>query len=89
MLKEEVLSEVVFQAEPITAEYISTKPLHHSQKQAKTLDNGKREFRIKVIPNTELRMLLMSYGSGIQVIYPESLVNAIKDEISKLKNIYG
>jgi predicted DNA-binding transcriptional regulator YafY len=59
------------------APYVSTKPLHLSQK-TKQLDSG-LEVRIKVIPNFELESLILSFGENVKIIEPEWFKNKIKD----------
>jgi len=55
------------------APYILTKPLHASQKSNWLED--KLIVEIEVIPNYELRSLILSFGSSIRVIEPDVLKN--------------
>ena len=50
--------------------YILTKPLHGSQKKIESKAEG-TIIEIEVIPNIELRQLILSYGAGIEVVSPE------------------
>ena len=52
--------------------YVTTKPLHLSQK-AKMLDDESLEIRLKVIPNKELQALILSYGENVKVEAPRQL----------------
>jgi predicted DNA-binding transcriptional regulator YafY len=52
------------------AAYISTKPLHQSQKKIRKTELG-LETSIRVIPNYELKKLLLSFGDRIEVLAPE------------------
>jgi predicted DNA-binding transcriptional regulator YafY len=72
---------------PTQAKYIQSQPLHHSQKVVK---ETKTETRISldVMINTELVMQLLSYGSGVKVLKPASLVSRIKTEIEKALKSY-
>lgn len=54
------------------APYIITKPLHETQKN-NLLEDGSLEIRIKVIPNYELEMKILSFGNKVKVKAPESL----------------
>lgn len=53
-----------------SAPYILTKPLHGSQKK---LDFDKKglTIQIEVIPNFELRQLILSYGDAVEILTPE------------------
>lgn len=52
------------------APYILTKPLHGSQKK-KVSNSEETIIEIEVIPNIELKQLILSYGDGIEVVTPE------------------
>ncbi|MCS4432852.1 helix-turn-helix transcriptional regulator [Aquiflexum gelatinilyticum] len=67
--------------------YILTKPLHGSQKKIDSTDRG-IIIQIEVIPNHELRQLLLSYGDGLQVISPESYKNELKEVIERMYKKY-
>lgn len=67
--------ELVFSKQ--RAKYIITKPIHGSQK-AKILDTGELLIKIKVIPNPELKALLLSFGESVKIVEPEHLKNDIK-----------
>jgi len=53
------------------APYILTKPLHGSQKNLNYDENG-LTIQIEVIPNFELRQLILSYGDSVKILTPES-----------------
>lgn len=67
--------------------YILTKPLHGSQKKIETKTDG-TIIEIEVIPNIELRQLILSYGDGIEVISPESFRDQIKNVINNMNRTY-
>lgn len=58
------------------AKYIKSLPLHHSQKIIKE-DSDKVVFSMFVVPTHDFKMELMSYGSSLLNIKPESLKNEI------------
>jgi predicted DNA-binding transcriptional regulator YafY len=69
------------------APYILTKPLHGSQKKVEEND----EFliiEIVVIPNFELKQLLLSYGNGIEVISPLNYREEIRSNIKSMIHNY-
>jgi predicted DNA-binding transcriptional regulator YafY len=69
------------------APYILTKPIHGSQKKIRE-DDTSVELEIEVIPNFELKQLLLSYGSGLEVISPESYRNDMISTINQMNNKY-
>lgn len=54
-----------------TAPYILTKPLHGSQKKLNYDEKG-LIVQIEVIPNFELKQLILSYGDSVEILTPES-----------------
>lgn len=67
--------------------YILTKPLHGSQKKLESKADG-TIIEIEVIPNFELKQLLLSYGNGIEVVSPLSYREEIKSNIESMMNNY-
>lgn len=66
--------------------YVKTKPIHGSQI-IKEVD-GRNYLQIKVIPNYELEMLILSHGEKIKVLEPLFLVEKFRDRVNKMKNNY-
>jgi predicted DNA-binding transcriptional regulator YafY len=66
--------------------YVKTKPIHGSQI-IKEVD-GRNCLQIKVIPNYELEMLILSHGEKIKVLEPLFLVEKLLDRVNKMKNNY-
>jgi predicted DNA-binding transcriptional regulator YafY len=52
------------------------------------LPDGRREINLKVKDNYELRALLRSFGSQIEVIKPDSLRAKMREDIEKLQKMY-
>ena len=67
--------------------YILTKPLHGSQKKLESKAEG-TIIEIEVIPNIELRQLILSYGDGIEVISPKGFRDQMKKLIDNMNRIY-
>jgi predicted DNA-binding transcriptional regulator YafY len=65
-----------------TAPYILTKPLHGSQRKIKSDEKG-LIIQIEVIPNFELRQLLLSYGSSVKILAPEFYKKEILKQMGK------
>ena len=83
------VEDVVIYANEKVFNYIFTKPLHESQIiKRELLSDGRREIDLKVKDNYELRALLRSFGSQIEVIKPESLRNKMKENALVLSKMY-
>jgi len=71
---------------------LTKKPLHNSQKIVLLLtkQNGLEygEVEITVYPNVELLGQILSYGSYLQVVSPESYRNTVAEEIKKALQLY-
>ena len=70
------------------APYIITKPLHGSQKKLEQ-NNEWSIIEIEVVPNYELKQLLLSYGDGIEVISPKSYRIELKKTVEKMNRKYN
>lgn len=71
---------VIIRAERSQANYILTKPLHHSQRTlAADTNDGSITFRLEVIINYELVARLLSLGPDILVVSPKSLADKMRD----------
>ena len=71
-------------ATPDRYPYIKNKPLHLTQ------HNYDKEFRfpIDVIPNNELIALLLSFGSQLEVLKPQSVREMMRDHVKTLNKFY-
>ena len=73
-------TEVVFTILGDQAQYVLTKPLHHSQR---ILDRHKKDrsitFIMKVVLNYELERLLLGYGDSIKVLQPLKLAERLRE----------
>ena len=67
--------------------YILTKPLHGSQKKIESKVDA-TIIEIELIPNIELRQLILSFGDGIEVISPKSFRDQMKKVIDSMNTIY-
>ena len=79
---------VTFYADKDQAPYISTKPIHSSQKILKKYNDGSMLFQIKVILNQELARMLFSYAEGVRVLAPRHLEHIIKKKFSQGSELY-
>jgi predicted DNA-binding transcriptional regulator YafY len=78
------VEEVVIEFSERLFPYFVTKPLHKH----KTIDSEKRIITYNLIPTLELENIILSYGSGLKVLKPESLKNKIKQRLKETLNMY-
>lgn len=72
--------KVVIWADNSQASYILTKPIHSSQRlMEKRHEDGSMTFELDVVINPELVSQLMTFGAGIKVISPASLVKRLRE----------
>lgn len=78
------VEHIVMRVAPDRYPYIKNKPLHSSQ------HNYDKEFRVSidVIPNNELIALLLSFGSQLEVLEPQSVRDMMRDHIKTLNKFY-
>lgn len=81
------LIKIKLKLEKNISPYILTKPLHGSQKKIEQ-NNEFTIIEIEVVPNFELKQLLLSYGDGIEVIFPKKYRNEIIETIENMKKKY-
>jgi len=63
------------------APYITTKPIHESQKPPKMNVDGSIIIRIKVVCNYELESILLSFGEGVEVLKPLHLRDRVMNRL--------
>jgi predicted DNA-binding transcriptional regulator YafY len=73
---------------PHRSPYILTKPLHPSQQTIHQHPDGSAEISLQVIVNPELRTLLLSFASDLEIIAPQFLREDISRELHAAMNIY-
>jgi len=78
------IEHIVMRVAPDRYPYIKNKPLHPTQ------HSYDKEFRISidVIPNNELIALLLSFGSQLEVLEPQSVREMMRDHVKTLKRFY-
>lgn len=80
------LQEIILNFSPEVAPYILTKPLHPTQKHKYSPEGI--EVKIKVIPNYELEVLILSFGENVKVVFPEDLKLRIVKRLNSASNLY-
>ena len=64
--------------------YILTKPIHPSQKlMCRNTEDGSCIFQIRVVVNVEMFSVFMSYGDGVRILSPASVVNKMTMRLRK------
>lgn len=78
------IEHIVMRVAPDRYPYIKNKPLHPSQ------HNYDKEYRISidVIPNNELIALLLSFGSQLEVLEPQSVREMMREHVKTLNKFY-
>ena len=74
---------VRFKAPEREARYLRDLPLHHSQVEEGTDQDGQVLFRLRVIPNRDLVMEFCRLAGKVEVIEPEDVRSEIKTELKK------
>lgn len=80
--------KVGFKVSAADAPYIVTKPIHHSQRVVETLTDGSVVLEIEVVINHELERVFFGYANGLQVLYPQTLVEIMHKELKKAAQQY-
>ncbi len=69
-------------------DYIQTQPLHTSQKSVLNAERQCLNVELTVFITPEVKSLILSYGSGVKVLAPESLRDYIQSESAKTGDLY-
>lgn len=74
-----------FKADNDCASYILTKPIHHTQRLlSKNKEDGSMTFEIpNIVINPELENMFLSFGAGIRIETPSTLVNRMRKIFKK------
>lgn len=79
------VEKVVLRFKPKRYEYVSAKPIHHTQKS----DDINNTITIEVIPNKELEAIILGFGNDVEVLEPEHLRNEIIEIMKECCKNYG
>ena len=81
--------KITFCASREQAGYISTKPVHSSQRvEQERLEGGGTIFSVFVSPNWEFYSRMLSFGEGVRIISPNSVVREMKRKINHALELY-
>tara|TARA_R110002111_G_scaffold108261_2_gene166930 strand:- start:110 stop:1033 length:924 start_codon:yes stop_codon:yes gene_type:complete len=84
--KEKVKIELLIDEEH--TKYLSSLPLHHSQKIDSKTENNKQRVRYELIPNYEFKIQILKMGNKAELISPIELRNDIKRMLEDTLNNY-
>ena len=65
------------------APYVTTKPLHNSQRLIKQNEDGSIIIHLFIIQNYELERILLGFGDSLEVLRPENLRERMKSILQK------
>jgi predicted DNA-binding transcriptional regulator YafY len=63
--------------------------LHHTQRIVSSIENTSLEIAFTVYHSTELETLILGFSDKVKVLAPESLVERIKDKVSRMSGLYN
>lgn len=81
--KDAVPEKIILRISDKTAPYILSKPIHKNQEVLKRYANGSIKVMLNLIVNYELKSILLGYGSGVEILEPDSLRKKIKEELKE------
>ena len=82
------VEEIQIWVEKTLYPYISSKPMHPTQKLIRTTENGDAIISINVIPNYELKQLVLSHGARMVILSPQHLRDEICENLQKIISHY-
>ena len=82
------VEEVLIEVDGRQYQYVSSKPMHPSQKLVRYTDEGNAIISLYVKPNFELQQAIISYGDRMTVLKPEHLRKEMKEIINRMHKNY-
>jgi predicted DNA-binding transcriptional regulator YafY len=86
--KEPIEIHLLF-TDPNIIRRVKAYPLHHTQQVVSSIENTSLEIAITVYHSTELETLILGFSDKVKVLAPESLVERIKDKVSRMSGLYN
>lgn len=80
--------DIIIKANKFQASYLRTLPIHASQVEMEKSEGGSL-FYFHVAPTPDFINELLSYGSNIEVLKPESLRNRMAEEVARMNEMYN
>ena len=89
IIVEEIQVESIWlKVEANQANYLRSLPLHRSQMELSSKNKDYAIFALRVRPTFDLRQKILSLGSAVEVMKPESLREEIREEARKMMAMY-
>ena len=82
------VEHVVLKAYGVQCKYLRSLPLHHTQHERETHDDW-AIFEYDIRDTKDFEQALLSHGSDIEVLQPQSLRQRMQDEISRMLSHYN
>lgn len=79
---------ILLRARPAEVPYLTTLPLHESQRELEREADGSVVYELQLVPNYELRQKLLSFGPMVEVLEPESLRREMRQLALDLAGLY-
>lgn len=79
--------KIVFRVNKKNAQYVITKPIHHSQKLVSQEEDG-ATFELYIKINFELERIFLGYGNTLEIVSPVRLRRRIKSVFEEALGIY-
>lgn len=70
------------------ANYLHSLPLHRSQMELNSKSEDYAIFALRVRPTFDLRQKILSLGSAVEVLKPESLREEMREEVRRMSKMY-
>ncbi len=70
------------------ANYLRSLPLHRTQTELPCKDKDYAIFALRVRPTFDLRQKILSLGSAVEVLKPESLREEMREEVRRMSKMY-
>lgn len=70
------------------ANYLRSLPLHRSQMELNSKNEDYAIFALRVRPTLDLRQKILSLGSAVEVLKPESLREEMREEVRRMSKMY-
>lgn len=87
-VKENMLTEeIIFRVDKRNAQYISTKPIHTSQKKIDENEQGVT-FHLTMKINFEIERLFLGFGKDIEILAPQNLRDSIASNLKQAAKNY-
>lgn len=80
--------KVVLRLSPQEAHYADDLPLHTSQRKLSTDGDGYATYSIRIHPNRQFLLDILSKGSGVEVLEPAELREQVRNELIKSIKLY-